>query len=66
MIEKIFHYGVKLINFAKKMTNVFLNMFSLEVLKYELTYSYAKAYNEIEGFELSNFRSLYIQLFANN
>jgi hypothetical protein len=48
------------------MTDIFLNMFSLEVLKYELTISYTIAYNKIEGFEKSKFKSLYIQLFANN
>ena len=29
MIDKIFEYGVKLVNFGRKITDVFLNMFSL-------------------------------------
>ena len=55
-----------MVNFARKITDVFLNMFSLEVFKYELTVSYTEAYNKVVGFETSKFKSLYIQLFANN
>jgi len=41
-------------------------MFSLDVFKYELTISFTQAYNKFTGFETSKFKSLYIQLFANN
>lgn len=66
IIDKIFEYGIRLINFARKITDVFFNMFSLDVFKYELTVAFTHAYNRIVGFERSKFKSLYIQLFANN
>ena len=55
-----------MVNFAKKMTDLFFNMFSLEVFKYELTVSFTEAYNTLQKFEESKFRNLYIQLYANN
>lgn len=41
-------------------------MFSLDIFKYELTASYTIAYNKISQFQASKFKSLYIQLYANN
>lgn len=50
IIDKIFEYGIRLINFARKITDVFFNMFSLDVFKYELTVAFTRAYNRIVGF----------------
>jgi len=55
-----------LVNFARRITDVFLNMFSLEIFKYELTEAFTMAYNKYPKFQTSRFKSLYIQLYANN
>lgn len=48
------------------MTETFMNMFSLDIFKYELTVAYSIAYNKYPRFEQSKFKNLYIQLYANN
>lgn len=66
LIKHLFYIGVQHGLIAKKATELFLKMFSLQEFKENLASAYLVGFNNIDNFEQSKFQSLFIQLFANN